>query len=121
MAKAKDPSQTYLRFLNLANAIRGLPTFPLLDAMEERVLNGLAAVWATGVEVTVVEAMKFGSDASPSTVHRRLKGLQKKGLIRLYVSPSDSRVCLVAPTDLAMQYFDRLGQCLDLAASGGAR
>ncbi len=115
MVNSTSSSQAYLRFVNLANAIRKLPGFPLLDAMEERVLNGLAAGWATGAEMTVLDAMKLAPDASPSTVHRRLKGLQRKGLVCLRDSPLDSRVRLVAPTDLAMAYFERLGQCLDLA------
>lgn len=121
MATSKDASQVYMRFVNLATAIRTLPTFPALDAMEERVLNGLAAVWATGVDVKVLEAMNFGADTSPSTVHRRLKGLQKKGLIRMYSSSEDSRIRLIAPTDLTLQYFEQMGRCLSLAVRDSAR
>ena len=71
MKTPKDQSQTYLRFLNLVSAIRNLPAFPALDAMEERILNGLAATWATGTKVTVLEAMELTQDTSPTTVHRR--------------------------------------------------
>lgn len=121
MTKGKNASQTYMRFVNLATALRTLPTFPALDAMEERVLNGLAAVWATGVDVKVLDAMSFGADTSPSTVHRRLKDLQKKGLIRLYSSEQDSRVRFIAPTKLTLDYFERMGQCLDLAVRSSPR
>lgn len=119
--RPKPSSQAYLRFVNLANAIRGLPGFPVLDAVEERVLNGLAAVWATGREVPVTEAMHLGADTSPATVHRRLKGLQRKGLIELRAGRSDSRMRLIAPTGLAMAYFEHLGRCLDQAVKGGER
>lgn len=45
MSKLKNASQTYLRLLKPVNALRGLPSLPNLDAVEDRVLNGLAAVW----------------------------------------------------------------------------
>lgn len=116
MNKPKDASRTYLRFLNLVNAVRGLPSFPSLDAVEERVLNGLASIWATGAKVTVLEAMRLTPDASPSTVHRRLKQLQRKGLIALREDESDSRVRIIEPTEAATQWFAKLGQCMNLAA-----
>lgn len=117
--RPKDASQTYLRFLNLVAAIRGLPSFPSLDAVEERVLNGLAAIWATGGQVTVLEAMRLTPDSSPSTVHRRLKQLQGKGLIVLREDESDSRVRIIEPTAAANEWFARLGQCLNRAARDG--
>jgi Fe2+ or Zn2+ uptake regulation protein len=113
---SKDPSNTYLRFLNLVSAVRALPAFPSMDAVEERVLNGLAAIWATGTSVTVLEAMHLTPDASPSTVHRRLKQLQEKGLIRLRAAESDSRVRLIEPTAAANAWFAQLGQCMNAAA-----
>lgn len=119
MSKPKDASQTYLRFLNLVSAVRALPSFPSLDAVEERVLNGLAAIWASGAKVTVLEAMRLTPDASPSTVHRRLKQLQDKGLIELRADSTDNRVRFIEPTDAANAWFARLGQCLNLAAREG--
>lgn len=115
MINPKDASLTYLRFLNLVNAVRSLPTFPSLDAVEERVLNALAAVWATGAKVTVLEAMRLSPDASPSTVHRRLKRLQEKGLIVLREHESDSRLRVIEPTGATHACFAKLGQCLRLA------
>ena len=119
MSKPKDASMTYLRFLNLASAVRALPSFPSLDAVEERVLNGLAAIWATGAKVTVLEAMRLTPDASPSTVHRRLKQLQEKGLIVLREDEGDSRLRIIEPTVAANAWFAKLGQCLNLAARDG--
>jgi hypothetical protein len=34
---------SYLKFLNLMQAVKDLPAFPVMDALEERILNGLAA------------------------------------------------------------------------------
>lgn len=119
MSKSEDASKNYLRFLNLVSAVRALPAFPGLDAVEERVLNGLAAIWATGATVTVLEAMRLTPDASPSTVHRRLKQLQEKGLILLREDESDNRVRIIEPTVAANAWFAKLGQCLNLAARDG--
>lgn len=45
----------------------------ILDAMEERVFESLAAYWGEGRPVTVLQAMRMPGEASPTTVHRRLK------------------------------------------------
>lgn len=115
MSKNDELSQTYIRFLNLVAAVRKLPSVPGLDAIEEKVLNGLATAWADGRKVTVLQAMDMPSDTSPTTVHRRLKTLRQKGLIRLQEDESDNRTKFVVPTDLTRAYFARMGQCVRTA------
>jgi DNA-binding MarR family transcriptional regulator len=105
-------SATYLRFLNLAQAIRTMPTFPSLDPVEERLLNALAAAWHSGRHVTVLEAMGMTLEVSPTTLHRRLKSLRSKGLLALKTDDVDSRVKYVVSTDKTDQYFTAFGQCL---------
>ncbi len=110
--------QTYLRFLNLANAIRGLPAIPVLDPVEERLLNGIASLLGAGQDVTVLQAMNGAADSSPSTVHRRLKALRSKGLISYAEKPGDQRTKFIQLTPLAEQYFAELSRCIDQAAKG---
>jgi DNA-binding MarR family transcriptional regulator len=110
--------QTYLRFLNLTSAIRGLPDILALDPVEERLLNGLARLLGTGEEVTVLQAMKGAGDSSPSTVHRRLKALHSKGLISYAEKPSDQRTKHIELTPFAEQYFAELSRCINQAARG---
>jgi len=105
-------SATYLRFLNLAQAIRTMPTFPSLDPVEERLLNALAAAWHSGRHVTVLEAMGMSLEVSPTTLHRRLKSLRSKGLLALKTDDVDSRVKYVVSTDKTNQYFTAFGKCL---------
>ena len=112
MAKSDDLSQTYQRFLNLVSAIKGLPD---LDAVERRVLDVLAGIWATGAKITVLEAMDLAPGASPTTVHRRLKSLRERGLIDLKEDESDNRVKYVVPTRATHAYFAKLGRALDRA------
>ena len=108
-------SLAYLRFVNLVQAIREIPTFPSMDPVEERLLSLLAAVWHHEKKVSVLEAMSLAQDMSATTAHRRLKTLRKKGMIQLDTDKVDSRVKYVVPTDLAKQYFIALGQALDKA------
>jgi DNA-binding HxlR family transcriptional regulator len=109
---AHDTSASYLRFLNLAQAIRQLPMFPQMDAVEERLLTAIAAEVANANALTVRDAMKILPDVSESTIHRRLKNLRKNGLIALNGDDSDERVRYVVPTPLAEKYFAKLGECL---------
>jgi DNA-binding MarR family transcriptional regulator len=118
MANQSKYSATYLRFLNLVQAIREIPTFPVMDPVEERLLTMLAAVWHREKKITVLEAMSLTHEISATTAHRRLKTLRKKGMIDLDVDQSDSRVKYVVPTTLAKQYFTALGQALDKAQHG---
>ena len=116
MTKQTKHSLAYLRFLNLIEAIRGLPTHPALDPVEERLLNLLAASWHAGKQVSVLEAMGMSKDMSATTAHRRLKTLRSKGMISLDNDKVDSRIKYVVPTQLATEYFSALGKCLDQAS-----
>lgn len=107
-----DHSATYYKFLNLLNAVRDLSSFPALDALEERLLNTLAAAWHTNMRVTVVEAMGILPDTSTATVYRRLKTLRKKGLLAIQIDETDHRVKYVLPTKVATDYFSQLADCL---------
>lgn len=110
----------YLRFLNLARAVRELPDFPALDPVEERLLNEFAAAWQQDRPLTVLQAMGLSKDVSSTTAHRRLKSLRGKGMIVLVPDEVDNRVKYVRPTVLAQDYFSQLGRCLDEARSGSA-
>jgi DNA-binding MarR family transcriptional regulator len=110
--------QTYFLFLNLVEAIEGLPALPLLDPVEERLFHMLASMWAAGDEVTVLQAMNCSAGASPSTVHRRLKTLRDKNLIAYSERAEDHRVKCIEPTPLAREYFAALSRCMDRAVRG---
>lgn len=108
-------SLNYIKYLHLTNAVNELPQFPLLDPVEERILNKLALTWYADIKPTVLEAINAYPDASPSTVHKRLVILRKKGLIDLNVDQIDNRIKYIVPTDFTDSYFSHLGQCLPKA------
>lgn len=112
MAATDSAKQAYLRFLVLARDSRVSSKDAVLDVVEERVLQSLANVWAAGEKVTVLKAMAMGDDASPTTIHRRLKSLRRKGYIFLKEDESDNRVKFVLPTPVAERHFERMGRCM---------
>jgi DNA-binding MarR family transcriptional regulator len=118
MTKSTDYSAVYLRFLNLMQAIRELPSFPHVDPVEERLLNALAAIWHSGKRITVLEAMSLPVEVSPTTLHRRLKSLRSKGLLALEVDDVDTRVKYVVSTQTTQRYFSELGKCMNEAGRG---
>lgn len=113
MPKSEGFAETYLQFVRLARAIHDVPS---MDAMEERILSGLAAKWAAGESVRVLEAMDLDVASSPTTVHRRLRSLREKGLITFADDQTDSRIKYIVPTMLARSYFAKLGKAIEKAA-----
>ncbi len=115
MAKASNNASVFLNFLNLVSAVRTLPSFPILDATDERMLYILGLAWMHNKKITVLEAMEIMPEISPSTAHRRLKLLRQKGLLALQLDDEDNRVKYVIPTKGSNQYFAQLGQCIEKA------
>jgi hypothetical protein len=113
--KVANFSQMYTKYLNLVQAVRALPSFPSLDAVESRMLNTFAAAWHEEKQITVLEAMVMLPEISTTTAHRRLKMLRKKGMIDLNLDAHDNRVKYVVPTKATQQYFAQLGQCMEKA------
>ena len=115
MAKTTRPADIYLRFLQLAEALRGLPSLPSLDPLEERIL-ALVARAAQGQERLSVRDMMAKSElGSPATVHGRLKTMRQKGWI-LLGDTEDTRRKQIELTQAALLHFDKLSNCLVQAA-----
>lgn len=96
-----------------------MPSFPLLEPIEERLLNAFAAAWHNGKQLTVLEAMQITPEVSSATVHRRLKTLKQKGYLEFAPDATDSRIKYLAPTPLALQYFTELGAALSKSTGKG--
>lgn len=102
----------YVRFLELLKGSANAPESPRLEVFEDRLLDGLACLWGSGQQVTVLQAMRIDAGVSPTTVHRKLKSLRKKGLITLQESEADNRIKFVVPTPAAKKYLSAMGRCL---------
>lgn len=113
---SRKHASTYTRFLQLAEESRRQEAAPALDAVEERLLNRLAALWFAGERVPVLRAMTMFDDVSGTTVHRRLKSLRRKGVIALEPDETDERIRYIVPTETANRHFEQMGRCLVAAA-----
>jgi len=118
MSQISNSASLYLKFLNLVRALDAAPSFPSLDATEERLLGHLANAWAEDKRVTVLEAMNLEAEVSSTTIHRRIKSLKRKGVISLEVDEKDNRIKYVLPTQLASDYYAALSKCMVAATKG---
>lgn len=117
MNQPTRPADIYLRFLQLVEAVRGLPSLTPLDPLEERLLALVANAGQKQERLSVRDMMARSELGSPATVHARLKSMRMKGWI-LLADTEDARRKQVELTQDAMRYFDRLSSCLLQAAQG---
>jgi len=116
MMKPIRPADIYFRFLQLTEALRGLPSLPELDPLEERILALVARAQQEKIRLSVRDMMAKHEIGSPATVHARLKSMRNKGWIML-TDTDDTRRKQVELTQAALLHFDRLSQCM-LRATG---
>lgn len=110
-------AEIYLRFLQLANAMRGLPSLPSLDPLEERILSFVAIHGKDNVRLSVRDIMAVAELGSPSTVHTRLKSMRTKGWLIL-TDTDDVRRKQVALSEPALLHFEELSRCIVNAVEG---
>jgi len=115
--KSKSGGDAYLRFLQLAEAIRGLPALPPLDPLEERILSWVARAGQQQERLSVRDMMAKEELGAPATIHGRLKSMREKGWITL-ADTEDARRKQVALTKDAVKHFERLSKCMLRAAKG---
>jgi hypothetical protein len=117
LKKSQAAADVYLRFLQLSEAIRGLPALPPLDPLEERILAWVAGTARDGGRLSVRDMMGHEEFGAPATIHARLKSMREKGWIML-ADTEDARRKQVELTEAALQHFARLSRCLVKAAKG---
>lgn len=115
--KKTRPADIYLRFLQLAEALRGLPSLPPLDPLEERILTFVARAGQNEERLSVRDMMAKTELGAPATVHSRLKSMREKGWIML-TDTEDTRRKQIELTQAALQYFDKLSKCMVKATEG---
>ncbi|KDB07810.1 hypothetical protein LIG30_3012 [Burkholderia sp. lig30] len=111
------PADIYLRFLQLAEALRGLPALPTLDPLEERILEFVARVSQTEERLSVRDMMAQSELGSPATLHARITSMRNKGWLRL-TDTEDARRKQIELTPAALRHFDKLAEAFAKAAKG---
>lgn len=117
MNRRARPADIYVRFLQLTEALRGLPALPALDPLEERILALIARAGQEQTRLSVRDLMAMSEFGAPATVHSRLKSMREKGWVTLS-DTDDARRKQVELTPAALSHFDRLSTCLLKAANG---
>ncbi|MGF6775856.1 winged helix-turn-helix domain-containing protein [Paraburkholderia sp. GAS334] len=111
------PADIYLRFLQLTEALRGLPTLAALDPLEERILEFIARATQTKNRLSVRDMMAQSELGSPATLHARITSMREKGWIMLS-DTEDARRKQIELTQAALRHFDKLGEAFTKAAKG---
>jgi len=115
MNDSSRPADLYLRFLQLANAVRGLPSLTTLDPLEDRILMFIAHAEKAQQRLSVRDLMEKSEFGSPAMLHTRLKSMREKGWVIL-AETDDARRKQVALSTEAWQHLDKLSSCLLQAA-----
>ena len=113
------PADIYLRFLQLAEAVRGLPSLPALEPLEERILEIIAHARLKQERLSVKDLMGKRELGSPAMLHGRLKSMREKGWI-LLAETEDARRKQLELSKAALTHFDKLSKCLLKAAKQAA-
>lgn len=111
MTKSKSSADVYMRFLQLAQAIRGLPSLPALDPLEERILGLVANAQQARERLSVRDMMAKHELGAAQTIHTRLKSMRDKGWIEL-ADTEDARRKQIELTQAAIRHFERLSDCM---------
>jgi hypothetical protein len=117
--KSRRTADVYLRFLQLSEAIRGLPALPPLDPLEERILGWVARASREQERLSVRDMMAKDELGAPATIHARLKSMREKGWIQL-ADTEDARRKQVELTREAIQHFARLSKAMVQATRNAA-
>lgn len=114
MKKSRPGAEIYLRFLQLSEAISGLPSLPRLDPLEERMLGVVARATQQQVRLSVRDMMSKDEFGAPATIHGRLKSMRQKGWIAL-ADTEDARRKQIELTREATQHLARLSRAIEQA------
>jgi hypothetical protein len=113
MAATKSPS--YIRFLNLIDALDRINPGKKLDCIEESLLDKIVNSAHLKESVLVGDLISLSEFGSQATLHGRLKNLSAMGYIKM-ASNTDGRKKEVLPTKLAIKRYEEISKCLEKAA-----
>jgi len=113
MATTKPPS--YIRFLNLLDALDRMNPGKKLDSIEESLLDKIVNSAHLKASVLVGDLISLSEFGSQATLHGRLKNLSAMGYIKM-ASNTDGRKKEVLPTKLAIKRYEEISKCLEKAA-----
>ena len=106
---------SYLRFLNLIDALDRINPGKKLDAIEKSLLDRIVTAAHAKQAILVGDLISLSELGSQATLHGRLKNLSAMGYIKMG-SNDDGRKKAVLPTKLALKRYEEISKCLEKAA-----
>lgn len=110
--KVSPHAKSYLQFLQLSNAVGGLPDIEWLDANHKALLESVALHWSQGQPLTVRQSINQSHLGSPATLHKRLQRLIDQDYLIAQGLDRDRRTKRISPTDKGLDYFHWIGKKL---------
>lgn len=105
---------SYLRFLNLVDAIDRINPGKKLDCVEEDLLDKIVLASYTKKVILVGDLISLSELGSQATLHGRLKNLSAMGYIKMAANV-DGRKKEVVPTKVAFKRYEEISKCLEKA------
>jgi hypothetical protein len=113
MSIQKTPS--YIKFLNLIDAIDRINPGKKLDGTEESLLDKIVSCAHAKQTILVGDLISISDLGSQATLHGRLKNLSALGYIKMAAN-ADGRKKEVLPTKMALKRYEDISKCLEKAA-----
>jgi hypothetical protein len=109
-----EKPSSYLRFLNLIDALDRINPGKKLDAIEKSLLDRIVSATYAKQALLVGDLISLSELGSQATLHGRLKNLSAMGYIKM-VSNDDGRKKEVLPTKSAIKRYEDISKCLEKA------
>ena len=109
-------NKTYIKFLNIINALDASPYSPQIDIDAKKLLEAIVLRVAEQRPLTVNDAMALNAIGSPVTIRRKLDQLRELGMIDMVFKDQNRRTKHLMPTNDALTYFNSMGKAVKAAA-----
>jgi hypothetical protein len=106
---------SYLRFLNLIDALDRINPGKKLDCIEESLLDKIVLASYDKNPVLVGDLISLSELGSQATLHGRLKNLSAMGYTKMAANV-DGRKKEVVPTKMALKRYEEISKCIEKAA-----
>ena len=106
-------STSYIRFLNLMDALDRMNPGRSLDDVERDLLQHILRSAEAGQRVLVGDLILLNQYGSQATLQGRVKNLTALGYLKLVPDKKDGRRKLVIPTTMAIKYSEFMSKCLE--------
>lgn len=107
-------TSSYLKFLNLVDALDRINPGKKLDCIEESLLDTIVSSAQAKQAILVGDLISLTELGSQATLHGRLKNLSALGYIKMAAN-ADGRKKEVLPTKMALKRYEEISKCLEKA------